>query len=103
MTPKTLRVRASGTGCVQNHERLEGGTNSFIGRKFQERKDLPGTYGFVPTNEIEEVPYRAEYIHALKAGDLQPADKATADAAGVEFSTKATLPAPASSNEGADR
>lgn len=88
MTPNTLRVRARGTGLVQNYERLEASVNAvnqFIGRKFEERKDRPGEYAFVPTDKIEEVPYRAEYILALKSGDLEPADEATAKAAGLPF------------------
>lgn len=82
MNPKTLRVRASGTALVQNHEHLEQGRNSFIGRVFKELE--PGQWAFVPTNEVAEVPNRVEYMRALQAGDLEAADDATAKAAGVD-------------------
>lgn len=71
MTPDTLRVRASGKALVQNHEKLDQGTNAFVGRKFEVGK------GFAPTNEDEEVPFRPEYVNALVAGDLEPADDET--------------------------
>lgn len=90
MTPKTLSVRARGPRdgstdppMVQNHERLEAGTNSFIGMAYREVR--PGEYGFVVLDEVVKVPNRAEYLHALRAGDLLPADQATAEAAGVKF------------------
>lgn len=83
MTPKKLRFQARGTALVQNHERLEAGIKSFVGRKFKEVE--PGQHAFVPTGEAEEVAYRAEYVKACKDGDLYPADEGTAAACGVEF------------------
>lgn len=83
MTPKKLRFRARGNALVQNFERLEAGIKSFIGRKYTEVE--PGVWGFKPTDQDEEVPYKAEYVKACKDGDLEPADKATADACGVSF------------------
>lgn len=98
MTPKTLRVRArgpreeeSGPPMVQDHERLGQGTNAFVGMKFQELQDSPGRYGFVVQDVDVELPVRAEYIKALKDGDLLPADDATAKLAGVEASSFASL------------
>lgn len=88
MTPNTLRVRASGTALVQDHERLDAGTRAYVGRRMEERKDRPGEYGFAPTGEVAEIPYRPEYIHALQAGDLMPADDATADAAGLTLTPR---------------
>jgi hypothetical protein len=97
MEPKTLRVRARGDSLVQNYERLDLGVNAFIGRVFKETS--PGRHGFAPTNEVVEVPYRAEYVKALREGDLEAADEATALAAGLTFAgdiaTSDTDPAPA--------
>lgn len=88
MTPKTLRVRVADRSpaappLVQNHEKLERGTNSFIGVRYQETS--PGVWAFVPTGQPEEVPYRAEYIHALVAGDLIPDDAESAIAARLDW------------------
>lgn len=95
MNPKTLRVRASGTALVQNHEQLEQGRNSFIGRVYKELEGKPGQYGFEPTNEVAEVPNRVEYIRALQSGELAAADDATAKAAGLEApKTKPSKPDP---------
>lgn len=87
MTPKTLRVRAVAGAHVQHFERLDSGANRerfFIGRRFTAQ---PGEDGdqYPITGEVEEVRYRAEYIKALKDGDLEPADAETAKAAGVKF------------------
>lgn len=79
----TLRFRARGTALVTNFERLELGTRSFVGRKWAEVE--PGRWGFKPTDEPEQVPYRAEYVKACKDGDLYAADAATAKACGVAF------------------
>lgn len=87
MSKDVLRVRATGKGLVQNYERLEAGTNAFIGRKFAERKDAPGQYAFEPSDAIVEVPFRVEYVKAIQTGDLEPADKATADRVGVKWTT----------------
>jgi hypothetical protein len=80
---KKLRFRARGTALVQNHERLEAGIKSFIGRKFVQLD--AEQWGFDPTGTHEEVAYRAEYVKACQDGDLYPADEATARACGVSF------------------
>ena len=83
MSPKKLRFRARGEALVQNHERLEAGIKSFVGRKFVQ---VDGEqWGFTPTDADDEVAYRAEYVKACKDGDLYPADEATAKACGVSF------------------
>jgi len=81
-----LRFRARGTALVQNFERLEAGIKSFVGRKFEEVQTDDGPrMAFKPTDEADEVQYCAEYVKACKAGDLWPADEATANACGVSF------------------
>ncbi len=83
MQPKTLRVLPNGNALVQDHERLDQGTNAFIGRRYREIE--PGRFGFAPTETVVEVPYRHEYVRALQAGDLLPADAATAKVVGLKF------------------
>jgi hypothetical protein len=78
--PEKLRFRARGTAMVQHYERLDAGINAFVGRKFGQVKDQPGRHGFIPSNETDEVPYRAEYVKACADGDLYPADEETAKA-----------------------
>jgi hypothetical protein len=78
-----LRFRARGSALVQNFERLEAGIKSFVGRKYVEVN--PGEWGFKPTDQAEEVPYRAEYAKACKDGCLYAADAETAAACGVSF------------------
>jgi|GEM_PF-3635551 len=102
MQPSTLRVRARGPRTeggapplVQNYERLEAGTNAFIGHRFGELADKPGQFGFIATGEVEEVPYRPEYVKALLDGDLLAADAATAKAAGLSDETLTAQARPA--------
>jgi hypothetical protein len=99
MTPKTLRVRArgpreneSGPPMVQNYDRLEAGVNAFVGMKLLELEDKPGQFGFVVQDEIVELPYRSEYVKALKDGDLLPADDETAKLAGLQPTNTMTPP-----------
>lgn len=99
MTPTTLRVRASGPGLVQNHEKLANGINAFIGKRYGELPGTPGAWAFINTDEPETVPYRAEYVHALKAGDLEPADQATAEAFGLKFVAPKKAPSAPSGGE----
>lgn len=83
-----LRFRARGNALVQNHAKLEAGVKAFIGWKYTEVE--PGRWGFVSTEEVEEVEYRAEYAKACKDGDLLPADEATAKVCGVAFAPEAS-------------
>lgn len=90
MIPKTLCVRARharddepGPPLVQDHERLERGINAFVGVRFQEIEGKPGEVGFHVTGESVVIPYRPEYVDALKKGSLLPADEATAAFVGV--------------------
>jgi hypothetical protein len=83
MASSTLRFRARGDSLCQHFEQLEAGIKRFVGRKYLEVQ--PGWFGFAPTGEAEEVPYRAEYVKACFDGDLWPADLETAKACGVSF------------------
>lgn len=57
-------------------------------------EELPGgRYAYVPTGEAFEVEARGEYLKHAKAGELIPADKATADYCGLPYEPKAA-PAP---------
>ena len=85
MQPKTLRVRAKGDLLVQDHQRLALGVNAFVGRVYRELDDQPGVWGFASTGEAAVVPASAEYMKALRDGDLEAADDETAKAAGVQF------------------
>lgn len=87
MPTTMLRVRARGDASVPNFERLEQGVNCFIGRDFKEVE--PGKHAFVPNDKVEEVPSRAEYLKALRDGDLEAADRATAEAAGIKLAPRA--------------
>ncbi len=75
-----LRVIPVESAMVPDYEAMEGGVVRFIGRKF-----TPSAGGFVMSENPVTVPRRAEYIAELKAGCLLPADKATAEAAGLAF------------------
>lgn len=101
MPEKMLRVRAQGDALVPNYERQEASINAarcFIARAYKEVE--PGKYAFVPTNEVAEVPARAEYIKALKDGDLLPADAETASAAGLKFEAEKKTPKSDPKSEG---
>ncbi len=86
MATKTLCVRARGDALLQDYEALDAGVKRFVGRQFKEVE--PGQWGFVPTQDSAKIPYRAEYVRAVKEGDLWAADAATAAACGVEFDSK---------------
>jgi hypothetical protein len=88
MTPKTLRVRARDGVLVQDHERLDAGVNAFVGHKFGPNPEAAGQFAFVPTGEDVELPYRAEYVHAIAAGDLIAIDADTAKVAGLSLAPR---------------
>ncbi len=94
--PKTLRLKAAGTAMVPVFEKMAQGVRQFVGRELRKvsADGEPEQFGFEPVSEPTEVPYRAEYVEAVKAGDLLPADKETADACGVPFGAPKPLPTP---------
>jgi hypothetical protein len=97
MANQKLRFHARGEALVQDFERLDLGIKKFLGWRFAPSTDGGSTAAFEATGEVAEVPYRAEYVLACKAGDLWPADLETARACGVPFDPKfgASAPAPA--------
>ena len=80
---KTLKVFPVGNALVTDFEALEAGFKRFIGRKFDATVGDSG--GFVPVKGSVEIPNNGEYIHALRAGDLEPADEYTAKLCGKPF------------------
>jgi hypothetical protein len=83
MKPSKLVVRASGLALVSDLEALEAGVKRFVGRRLDPSVGVAG--GWVLKEEVSELPVRAEYTQALKEGDLEAANKETADHAGVVF------------------
>ena len=82
----TLLVKPSGTALVPHFEETDGGFLRFIGRRHDPKLGQNG--GWVPIDEPVTVPYRAEYLQALRAGALIPADEETAKLAGVAMPAK---------------
>lgn len=80
---KTLHVRAKGKALCPDYEALEGGVLRFIGRRHD--PSLRPNGGWVPLDAVVEVPHRIEYLQELRADGLEPADEATAQAAGIPF------------------
>jgi hypothetical protein len=80
---KKLRVRARGTAMVPNMEALDAGARRFIGRVFDPTLGPAG--GWPASPDITEVPRRAEYLFAVRDGDLWAADEETAQFCGVKF------------------
>jgi len=80
---QTLKVKAAHTAMCPDFAALEDGVMRFVGRKHDPSVGAHG--GWVPTDEVVEVPHRREYLDELKAGALLPADADTARAASVPF------------------
>jgi len=83
MATVLLKVKSSVNGLVTNYEAMGGNARRYVGRSFDPTSGPNG--GWVLKTEPEEIPYRAEYMQAIRDGDLIPADKATADYCGVKF------------------
>lgn len=92
----TLRVLAAGEALVQDFAAMRSGIRRFIGRKidpnqgeeFVDEEDPTikrRQAVFVPTDAPELVQDCPEYRKALMAGDLLPADEATAKAVGLAW------------------
>lgn len=83
MQPKTLRLLAKGEALLPIFEKMGSGIRQFVGREYKEVE--PGQWGFVPTSKSTEVPFRAEYVEAVRVGDADAADEETARACGVKW------------------
>lgn len=79
-TKPTLMVRPNESAMVPNFELVRSNMRRFIGWRFDASQS-----GFIRDPEPVQVPYRKEYLDALKAGDLIPADEATARIAGINL------------------
>lgn len=80
-----LFVKAVGKYLVQNFEALEGAISvrRFVGRKYD-----PVIGGFVPSESGDVVPFRKEYRDAVRFGELEPMDEATAKLCDVPWNSK---------------
>ncbi len=76
---KTLKVKAVEGKLQPRFDAFDSGIMRFVGCKFD--PELPG---FVASG-IEEIPYQAEYVKAVKEGDLEAADEETAKLCGIKF------------------
>ncbi len=91
---KVLKVRSAPMAMVTNFEALDAKSRRYVGRQFDPSvgEINPETQrpqgGWPLRDEPEEVPFRAEYLQAVREGDLIPADKATADLCGVPFTSQ---------------
>lgn len=68
---------------VKNYELRLAGIKKYVGR--EKRVEEDGRIAFVPSESVDEVDYRAEYVKACADGDLWAADEETAKACGVKF------------------
>jgi hypothetical protein len=84
MDTKMLRVRAAGTALVVDLDAQEAGARRFVGRAHQ-ATHADGRTEWAPSPEPHAVRARPEYLDALRAGELEPADEATAKAAGLAW------------------
>lgn len=75
---KVLKVRCVEGALVHNLDALQAHQLKFVGRKFDKV-----TKSWLPVPEGETVPFRAEYVQAVKSGELEPLDKETCRLCGV--------------------
>lgn len=80
---KNLKVTSAPGALVQNLAALSSNTPRYIGRTFDASEGPHG--GWKLSDTPEEVPFCAEYLQAVREGDLIPADKSTAEMCGVKF------------------
>lgn len=85
-----LRVLTT-SAFVPNYENLRANPPAVVGRKWIA---VDGKMALEEQDGPIELPVRAEYLKALRIGDLLPADKPTADLAGVVFQPKPGAEAP---------
>ncbi len=77
---KTLLVRAGGAAMVPRLEAMNANPREFVAREWV---TVEGKAALAPTKDPVEVPARAEYVRAVRDGDLLPANAETAAFCGV--------------------
>lgn len=83
----SLKVLARGSALVPRFDADDNAkTRRFTGRTFDPSIGVAG--GWPAKSEPEEVPALAEFMFAVRDGDLWAADEATAAACGVKFDPK---------------
>jgi hypothetical protein len=86
----TLTVRAV-PGCfVSDFHALrprDAGTKSVRRYVNRTKTVIDGVVTFPINVQPTRLPYSVEYVKALKRGDLQPCDEATASLAGIDFNS----------------
>lgn len=84
-----LRLRARGTACVPDPHGTERSPQirRMIGRRHEQV--TPGQWAWIPTREVEEIPYHHDIAKAVRDGDLEAVDDATATACGMAFKPSA--------------
>jgi hypothetical protein len=85
MPTNQLRVRAAGTTLVPDLDAQAGGVRRFVGRVHQATHDN-GVTEWAPTPDAQVVTANADYLAALRCGELEAADEETAKAAGLRWS-----------------
>lgn len=81
-----MKVFANGSAMVSDLQALAAGARRYIGRSYDSGLGLAG--GWPALMKPQEVPAIAEYVQALKDGDLLPADEETAKLCGVKLAAK---------------
>lgn len=98
---KTLKVRAVPGHLQPNFEAFDARVRRFVGMRYdpslghdliftagpRKGQSAGKTGGFVLLEQGEEIPYRGEYVQALKDGVLAPMDYETASLCGITFDT----------------
>lgn len=79
----TLSLKARGSALVSDYEAMEHGVRRYIGRRAVTQPS--GQVAWVPVDEPENKSALAEYIDAVRRGELEAADEMTARLSGVEF------------------
>lgn len=89
MIKKTLRVKAVDGKLQPNFEAFEAGVRRFVGWSYDptigEVDDKGAPQGGFVMLASDSVPCRAEYIQAVKQGDLEVLDQESATLCGVRF------------------
>lgn len=83
-----LRVKARGSAMQPDFDAMREGHRRFVGRSLDRNYGEDKRWAYVPTNEVHDIPAYAEYVRAIKEGDLWAADQETADYCGVKFDSR---------------